>query len=112
MVTNLASHAEDTGWILGQGTDIPRATGQLSPPATTTAVTCSGAHMLQLRGPCAETKSPSAITSAHPTQPKENKETSAKKYTHTQRSYSRLISGIYKIHKEPLNEETEHPTEK
>ena len=49
-----------------------------------------------------------AVTSAHPTQPKEKSKQMHKK----QISYSRLISGIYKIHKELLKEETEHPTEK
>ena len=40
VVENPPSNAGDEGWIPGQGTRIPHATGQLGPWATTTEPTC------------------------------------------------------------------------
>ena len=40
MVENPPSSAGDMGLILGQGTEISHATGQLSPHATTTELAC------------------------------------------------------------------------
>ena len=40
MVKNLPSNAGDAGSILGQGTKIPHAAGQLSPHTTTTELMC------------------------------------------------------------------------
>ena len=68
VVKNLPSNAGDAGLIPGQGTKIPRATGQLSPCATTTELAClnkrarmpqttepmrPGAPAPQLQSPCA-----------------------------------------------------------
>ena len=44
MVKNPPSNAGDVGSILGRGTKIEHAMGQLSPHATTTEPVCSGAH--------------------------------------------------------------------
>ena len=57
MVKNPPYDAGDVGSIPGWETKIPHAAGQLSPRATTTEPTCSGAHAPQLkRSPCATTK--------------------------------------------------------
>ena len=49
MVKNLPSDAGDSGLTPGLGTKIPHASGQRSPPATTTKPTC---HKLE-RSSCA-----------------------------------------------------------
>ena len=49
MVKSPPSNAGDPGLILGRGTKIPHAVGQLSPRATATEPTHSGAHVLQRR---------------------------------------------------------------
>ena len=57
VVKNLPSNAGDKGSIPGQGTKIPHAMGQLSPCATTTEPTCSGARVPQLeRSLCITTR--------------------------------------------------------
>ena len=56
-VKNLPSNAGDEGSILGQGTEIPHATGQLSPYTTTRE-----AHMPQQRASAAKKKKPSKVT--------------------------------------------------
>ena len=62
-VKNPPPNAGDAGLILGRGTKIPHATGQLSPCATTTELVRSGALTPQLeRGPHAATKSLHATT--------------------------------------------------
>ena len=59
VVKNPPSNAEDAGSIPGQGTNIPRAEGQLSPHAATTEPTRSGARAAQPgRSPRAAAKSP------------------------------------------------------
>jgi len=40
VIKNLPSNARDTGSILGPGTKIPHATGQLSPCTSTREPTC------------------------------------------------------------------------
>ena len=63
VVKNLPSNTGDLGSIPGQGTKIAHAAGQLSPRATTTEPTCSGAQEPQLeRSLSAATKSPHAAT--------------------------------------------------
>ena len=67
MVKNPPSNVGDKGSILGRGTKIPHAVGQLSPRVTTTELTllnkrahmpqttepmCSGARAPQLQSPC------------------------------------------------------------
>ena len=47
MVKNLPLDAGDVGLTLGQGTEIPPATEQVSPRATATELTSSRAHELQ-----------------------------------------------------------------
>ena len=51
MVKNLLSNAGNTGSILGQGTKIPYATGQLSLHIATTGAVCSWAHAPQQEKP-------------------------------------------------------------
>ena len=48
MVKNLPCNAGDSGSIPGWGTNIPHATGQLSPQTAATEPTCSGAHAPRL----------------------------------------------------------------
>ena len=57
-VTNLPSNEGDIDLIHSQGTKIPHASGQLSPQATITELSPSGAHVPQLeRSPHAAAKS-------------------------------------------------------
>ena len=58
VVKNPPSNAGDVCLIPGRGTKIPHAVGQLSPRATTTEPTCSGAHAPQLESLCAATTEP------------------------------------------------------
>ena len=57
VIKNLsANNAGDMGSLSSRGTKIPQAVGQLSPWATTTEPTCSGACMLHLRSDTAVNK--------------------------------------------------------
>ena len=59
MVKNPPSNAGDADSILDQGTEIPHATGQLSPHTTTTEPACSRACTLQLEKACMPRQRPS-----------------------------------------------------
>ena len=56
VVKNLPSNAGDVGSIPDQGTNIPHATGQLSPHTTTTELT-----RLNERATCCKLQSPRAL---------------------------------------------------
>ena len=67
MVKSQSCNAEDAGSIPGQGTKIPRATGQLSPCATTREKPEHGERSLSTA-----TKSPRASTKTQGSQKKED----------------------------------------
>jgi len=103
------------GSIPGQGTNIPHATGQPSLHAATTEPMRSGDRMWQLRE--AHTLQwracvPQLRSNTGKVKQTNRKNTKAKTYMKTQIANNGHISGIYKIYKEPLKEETENPTEK
>ena len=58
VVKNLPSSARDAGLFPGQGSKIPHAAAELSPRATATEPTCSGACTPQLESLCATTTEP------------------------------------------------------
>ena len=58
VLKNLSCSAGDAGSIPGRVTRIPHAAGHLSPSATITEPTCSGAQVPQLEGPGTATKDP------------------------------------------------------